>query len=149
MSAELDIRSPFNACMYRDGCRHTQACYKAAEAELQEWRKLRDPVALHANLLSGKPAALTRETFLHLAGAEQLMAAREAAARQGEREHIVEIMRHVDRLQRHVEDWQRWLGQIDVLLRHQLPSPPSRTQEIMADLDAVIRAGLTPPTAPL
>ena len=40
----------------------------ALRKELEEWRKLRDPVTLHANLLRGLPAKLDRATFLHLAG---------------------------------------------------------------------------------
>ena len=39
---------------------------------LAEWEKLRDPAALHANLLRGEPARLTREQLCHLAGADHL-----------------------------------------------------------------------------
>ena len=35
---------------------------------LLEWQKLRDPVVLHANLLRGLPARLTRNQALHLIG---------------------------------------------------------------------------------
>lgn len=38
----------------------------ALEAELAEWHKLRDPFNLHASLLRGQPAQLTREQRLHL-----------------------------------------------------------------------------------
>jgi hypothetical protein len=44
----------------------------ALRAELAEWRKLREPEALHVNLLRGQPAQLSRETFLHLAGADHV-----------------------------------------------------------------------------
>jgi len=37
-------------------------------AERDEWQKLRDPATLHANLLRGEPARLTREMLLHLLG---------------------------------------------------------------------------------
>lgn len=40
---------------------------QAADA-LEQWARLQDPAALHANLLRGLPAQLTREQFLHLAG---------------------------------------------------------------------------------
>jgi hypothetical protein len=40
-------------------------------AALAEWEKLRDPVTLHANLLRGQPAQLSREAFAHLAGDAQ------------------------------------------------------------------------------
>ena len=53
---------------------HPKAQQELAElrAELAEWRKLRDHEALHVNLLRGQPAQLSRATFLHLAGADQL-----------------------------------------------------------------------------
>ncbi len=38
------------------------------EAEVAEWRRLRDPATLHVNLLRGIPAKLPREVFLHIAG---------------------------------------------------------------------------------
>lgn len=41
---------------------------QACSAELDEWRKLRDPETLHANLLRGQPARLSREQLLHLLG---------------------------------------------------------------------------------
>jgi hypothetical protein len=41
-----------------------------AEAELQEWYKLKNPVSLHANLLRGIPARLTTGQLLHIAGDE-------------------------------------------------------------------------------
>lgn len=47
---------------------------QAEPNELAEWRKLRDPVFLHANLLRGLPAKLDRATFLHLAGDAQQQA---------------------------------------------------------------------------
>jgi len=37
-------------------------------AELAEWGKLRNPVALHANLLRGVPAQLSREMLRHITG---------------------------------------------------------------------------------
>lgn len=37
-------------------------------ATVHEWEKLRDPVALHANLMRGEPARLTRPMLRHLAG---------------------------------------------------------------------------------
>lgn len=40
------------------------------QAELDEWRKLRDPKVLHANLCRGFPAKLTAEQLLHIAGDE-------------------------------------------------------------------------------
>lgn len=43
---------------------------QALQARLAEWEKLKDPVALHVNLLLGFPCQLDRETFLHLAGHE-------------------------------------------------------------------------------
>ena len=43
---------------------------QALQARLAEWEKLKDPVALHVNLLLGFPCQLDRETFLHLAGQE-------------------------------------------------------------------------------
>ena len=59
----------------------TVMCAEAAEAltELEEWRKLRDPVTLHVSLLRGVPARLDRATFLHCAGADQLMQALQEA----------------------------------------------------------------------
>lgn len=36
--------------------------------EVKEWRKLKDPANLHANLLRGFPAKLTQEQLNHLAG---------------------------------------------------------------------------------
>ena len=38
------------------------------QAELDEWRKLRDPQVLHVNLCRGFPAKLTAEQLLHIAG---------------------------------------------------------------------------------
>lgn len=50
---------------------------EAKAAELAEWRKLKDPNALHINMLAGIPARLPAETLLHLAGEQyQGMAAR-------------------------------------------------------------------------
>ena len=40
--------------------------------------KLSDPINLHANLLRGQPAQLTREQFAHLAGMDQVIAERDA-----------------------------------------------------------------------
>jgi hypothetical protein len=59
----------------------TVMCAEAADAltELLEWRKLRDPVTLHASLLRGFPAKLDRATFLHCAGADQFMQALQEA----------------------------------------------------------------------
>lgn len=37
-------------------------------AEVEDWRKLLDPANLHANLLQGKPAKLTRAQLAHLLG---------------------------------------------------------------------------------
>ena len=50
-----------------------------ALTELMEWRKLRDPTTLHANLLRGMPAQLSRATFLHCAGADQFIDALQEA----------------------------------------------------------------------
>ncbi len=50
------------------------ACHEAVlviqrlSHRLLEWQKLRDPVFLHANLLRGLPARLTRNQTLHLIG---------------------------------------------------------------------------------
>lgn len=52
-----------------------RAALAFAEAELIEWRELRDPVTLHVRLLHGQPAQLDRATFLHCAGATELLAA--------------------------------------------------------------------------
>jgi hypothetical protein len=41
------------------------------EKELAEWRKLRDPAALHHNLLRGEPARLPARELLHIAGYTQ------------------------------------------------------------------------------
>lgn len=41
------------------------------QAELDEWRKLRDPKVLHVNLCRGFPAKLTAEQLLHIAGDEK------------------------------------------------------------------------------
>lgn len=57
----------------------------AAVDELIKWRKLRDPETLHANLLRGLPAQLSRATFLHLAGDHE--AAQYHAAMAGYRPH--------------------------------------------------------------
>ena len=40
-------------------------------AELKEWRRLRDPSILHANLLRGIPASLSRAQFAHLLGTNE------------------------------------------------------------------------------
>lgn len=53
-------------------------------------------------------------------------------------ETLTELMRHVRRLMAHVDDWQRWYGSADVLLRHQLPLPPAGTVRVMEDLSAAI-----------
>jgi hypothetical protein len=37
--------------------------------ELEAWKKLKDPVILHGNLLAGMPAKLSAASLLHLAGA--------------------------------------------------------------------------------
>jgi hypothetical protein len=37
-------------------------------AEVREWRKLRDPVTLHANLVRGVPCRLPQNLLLHLLG---------------------------------------------------------------------------------
>jgi hypothetical protein len=59
----------------------TQAARIAAlEAEVAEWRKLRDTTTLHVNLLRGMPASLSRETFLHLAGDGAALEARKVPA---------------------------------------------------------------------
>lgn len=42
--------------------------------ELAEWRKLKEPAALHANLLRGMPARLESKELLHLAGDEAVKA---------------------------------------------------------------------------
>jgi hypothetical protein len=44
------------------------------------------------------------------------------------------VMRNVRRLQRHMDEWTRWYGETDVLLRHQLPLPPAGTLAVMEDL---------------
>lgn len=54
----------------------------ALEAENAEWRRLRDPQTLHANLLRGLPAQLTLEQRRHLAGNDERIAALEAALEQ-------------------------------------------------------------------
>lgn len=54
------------------------------------------------------------------------------------------VMRNVRRLQRHVEDWTRWYGATDVLLRNQLPLPPAGTVRILEDLDEAIRSAERP-----
>jgi hypothetical protein len=46
------------------------ALARLVEAELDQWRKLADPVTLHANLLRGIPCTLPRHLLLHLAGDE-------------------------------------------------------------------------------
>lgn len=54
----------------------------AMDAELAEWRKLRDPANLHVNLLRGQPAQLTREQAMHLCADDlQRMAELEAVAK--------------------------------------------------------------------
>lgn len=42
---------------------------QATVAELEAWKKLKDPGVLHSNLLAGKPAKLSNRDLLHLAGA--------------------------------------------------------------------------------
>lgn len=100
----------------------------------QRLQKIAEGVRLYGapdkNLLAGRLDAIA-ETML----------ADVAAARMEEQSRIVQIMRHVDRLRRHMDEWQHWYGRNDVLMRNQLPLPPSRTAEIMEDLDAAIRAG--------
>jgi hypothetical protein len=60
---------PFNTQDEVHELLRTQAARIAElEAEVAEWRKLRDPVTLHANLIRGLPARLDRDTFLHIAG---------------------------------------------------------------------------------
>lgn len=54
------------------------------------------------------------------------------------------VMRNVRRLQRHVEEWTRWYGATDVLLRNQLPLPPAGTVRILEDLDEAIQAAQRP-----
>lgn len=57
-----------------------------------------------------------------------------------EAQPLQEMMRHVRRLMAHVDEWTRWYGASDVLLRHQLPLPPSGTVRIMEDLEEAIKA---------
>jgi hypothetical protein len=102
-------------------------------------RKTLHPYAEHASAY--RDTAIGQYLLITLESAETYAAAREAAARMEEQARIVEIMRHVDRLCRHMDEWQRWYGRNDVLMRNQLPLPPSRTAQIMEDLDAAIRAG--------
>src|SRR5574343_253559 len=61
---------------------------------------------------------------------------------------LTEMMRHVRRVQAHVQDWWAWYGGADVLLRNQLPLPPSRSPQILEDLDAAIAAATPSPTEP-
>jgi hypothetical protein len=77
----LDKRAPADAAKWwsdnmrglaPSGC---VAALGVALDELDEWRKLRDPVTLHVNLLRGLPAKLDRTTFLHLAGDEPAVGA--------------------------------------------------------------------------
>jgi hypothetical protein len=79
-----------------------------------------------------------------------------AAAPQGEDTAqpvaLHEVARRVRRLQRHIEDWAKWYGDIDVLVRNPLPLPPAGTLKLLEDLDDAMarcdRAGLVPPAAP-
>lgn len=64
-------------------------------AELDQWRRLTDPQTLHANLLCGLPAQLTRERLRHLAGADALLAA--------ERERCAAICDAIED-----QAWARW-----------------------------------------
>lgn len=45
-----------------------EAAVTQLNSELDEWRKLKDPNALHINLLAGKPAKLNSDQILHIAG---------------------------------------------------------------------------------
>lgn len=47
--------------------------HQEASDEIEQWRKLRDPLILHVSLLRGQPARLSRAALLHLAGADQLL----------------------------------------------------------------------------
>lgn len=53
-------------------CDTEKLLLKAAEmlAADAQWRKLSDPVILHANLLRGLPAKLSKEQLLHLLGTD-------------------------------------------------------------------------------
>lgn len=53
--------------------RSAAAEIKRLQAEIAKWERLRDRATLHTNLVRGFPAALSRESLLHLAGADQLL----------------------------------------------------------------------------
>jgi hypothetical protein len=61
-----------------------EASIRAKDAEIAEWRKLLDPAVLHANLVRGVPAKLTREQLLHLLGDDAEIAALKAELRDRE-----------------------------------------------------------------
>jgi len=88
---------------HADGCwnwgaRHYECALREIErmqAELNDWRRLAAPAVLHANLVRGLPARLTREQLLHLAGADDLLAA--------ERERCAAICDAIED-----QAWARW-----------------------------------------
>ncbi|MGE4074922.1 MAG: hypothetical protein AB7F22_05185 [Reyranella sp.] len=65
-------------------------------------------------------------------------------AKVGSSEGLGLVMRNVRRLQRHMDEWTRWYGATDVLLRHQLPLPPAGTVRVLEDLEDAIRAAKQP-----
>ena len=94
------------------------------------------PVAHEVSVLAAAPAV--QPTWSALNKPEIAAAAKEQPA-EAVAQH--EVMRHVRRLQRHIEEWCEWYGATDVLLRNQLPLPPAGTVRIMEDFnDAIKRA---------
>lgn len=102
--------------------------------------------ALSAALNVLQATGAQREANLVIAELDRLAAP--PAGEQAQPVAITEVMRHVRRLQRHVDEWCAWYGKTDVLLRNQLPLPPAGTVRIMEDLETAIAAAPAPPSVP-
>lgn len=108
----------------------------AMDAELAEWRKLRDPANLHVNLLRGQPAQLTREQAMHLCADDlQRMAELEAVAKH-EADCAEAFKAEADDLRQQLADEKR---QHDVT-RGELERTRLVRDEAMRDLDNLHRS---------
>ncbi len=60
--------SAMKAADHKEARESLRTALSALVVRATEWEMLKNPEYLHANLLRGIPAQLTREQFLHLAG---------------------------------------------------------------------------------
>lgn len=91
--------------------------------ELEAWKKLKDPVILHASLLAGRPAKLSDAMLLHLAGAGECSNAgkcsKKGADRLGQgagRSQVIETPRLSALTSEQSSEIETWLGSHEGLL---------------------------------